>query len=786
MAKPSIAVTVLANLDEFRAALKSGETAIQTTAGALSKMGNAFDGSKIISQAGALVQAVGNVEDVTKLTTAEQVKLNKTLTEAIEKYEKLGKEAPADMVALKDATAEAGKPVDALGGGLTKIWDGLKSAAGLIGVAFTAGAVVDFTKKVFDAASAIHDQSIALGFSAEAYQRQKYAVEQSGGSVETFTKAVNKLNDNLANGSDSTVAALSAAGLKFAEIRAMKPEEAWLATTEAVGKIEDPMKRAATAQDLFGKGALELLPGMIEGYQKLGSAATVMSDDTVNRLEAAQDAWEAFWNKITIVSGEALGGLMKDTSAAMSGWGKLWGDIKATASGGIEGHRQYMAALAAQSEQDQAKVEQASAKITTATHAQTEAEKKDRAEAVKAIEAHKKAISDLADTYTGKALAKQVSDVTDAYDKAKKEGGLLASQVVDLSRQLEALRQKGSVLRPDLAALAGAFKTTAQTIDRDLKPVLVDLDRQFEESANIWRVKTTDALNAMVVTGVKPLQKALDEGLGPAIKKIEPPPADPWKQFKDDVSGTLNRLTTSIQGEFASILLGAQGFHEAFVGIWNSIKGAVGQIVAEMLSDITGRIFKGLANILSGSGSFGSAFAGLFGGGASAVGGAVSGGGAAAGAAGAGAGASAGSILGAVGGFAAGAFAPFLLGALINPDTGLFGGGSTGTGWEQVAPNDPYGYQNSGMSAADVANAIANGVPGYATGTNGYQDFGAGTLAMLHGREKVTPEGRDVGGGVTLNVYAQGSWFPSESSLDDFADMIIRRLPRAATMYVSR
>ncbi len=53
--------------------------------------------------------------------------------------------------------------------------------------------------------------------------------------------------------------------MEFQHIRAMKPEDAFLAVSEAVGKIEDPMERARVAQDLFGKGVLELLPGMIEG-----------------------------------------------------------------------------------------------------------------------------------------------------------------------------------------------------------------------------------------------------------------------------------------------------------------------------------------------------------------------------------------------------------------------------------------------------------------------------------------------------------------------------------------
>jgi len=324
------------NTSELKRNLSQGLDQIEAVQKGAEKMVEAMRGDRLIETAHRMVAAIGLLENGVKaLNPKEAASRLGFLERAIDKLERTNRPVPAAMRATADALRTM-IPTDGLSKSeqiLSRIWSGLKGAAGLMGVTFGVGAVVNFTKTVFDAASAIGDQSKALGFSAEAFQRYSFAAKQSGASQEAMARSAGILNDKLAEGDTSTVGALTKAGLKWAEIRAMRPEDAFLAVADAVGKISDPMLRANVAQDLFGKGARELLPGMIDGYKKLGDAATVMSDETIRRLKAAQDAWNAFFNGIVIRSAETLGALLRDGEAAVQGWGKLIADMQRTAKG---------------------------------------------------------------------------------------------------------------------------------------------------------------------------------------------------------------------------------------------------------------------------------------------------------------------------------------------------------------------------------------------------------------------------------------------------------------------
>lgn len=110
-------------VEQAEVKLRGFETDATTVEKRLNALGNAYSGQKTIQEATLLTKAIQDLGGATKLTASEQVKVNATLTEAIEKYSVLGQQAPQAMRDLAAATAQSdeamGKYVVSMGDGAT-------------------------------------------------------------------------------------------------------------------------------------------------------------------------------------------------------------------------------------------------------------------------------------------------------------------------------------------------------------------------------------------------------------------------------------------------------------------------------------------------------------------------------------------------------------------------------------------------------------------------------------------------------------------------------------------
>lgn len=138
------------------------------------------------------------------------------------------------------------------------------------------------------------------GMSTEALSELRHAASLSGADLSTVEKAVKRMAKAISDADDGMatyVRAFEKIGLQSADFAGLKPEEAFLKIGEAIAGIEDPLKRAAIAQDLFGRAGMDLLPMFdsgAEGLKKMREEAhklgIVFDKETAQKAEDLTDA----------------------------------------------------------------------------------------------------------------------------------------------------------------------------------------------------------------------------------------------------------------------------------------------------------------------------------------------------------------------------------------------------------------------------------------------------------------------------------------------------------------
>ncbi len=455
----AVTAKFLADFSSFQDAVQKAEVqlrSMETGAGkvetSLNKMVDALSGRKLIQDATLSAEAVERIGGVTKLTSAELQRLGAQAQEAAAKLKAMGQDVPQNLQNIADAAKKAE-------GGFAGIGSSVLKMAGSLGIGLSVGAIVSFGKSVFDTASNIHDMAEKLGISVEAVQGFKFASEQAGSSLDAVGIAINKMNANLSGGDKSTIAALGKAGLEFQSIRNMKPEDAFLAIADAIQKMPDPMEQSEVALKLFGKSASELLPAIKEGFRAASDGADKMSTETVNSLERAQDAWGKLADKVTIATGTIIANILKNRqfTAEYSQNVMKFGADAANANADFEAAMNKAIAASGKNRDVNLTLAPAIHKTAEELAAEDAAAKK----ATDAIRAHAAAVQQLADKYSGAALARQVKDLSDAMRTLKSNADfkLLAADVGKLFRE-------GANLTPEMLKLAIAFGELSPKVDQ--------------------------------------------------------------------------------------------------------------------------------------------------------------------------------------------------------------------------------------------------------------------------------------------------------------------------------
>jgi uncharacterized protein YoxC len=199
-------------------------TTAQKVTPQLTRLEKSFSGDKLLYTANNLTRAITNIGGASKLTAQEQEKVNRQLTQAIEKYRALGQQAPKAMIDLANATTRT----EQAAGGLSTRMVALGSAVGsFVGNLAARGisSLVDLGLSAFTTAEQIDDLSKKLGISTDAVQEFQYIADQTGTTIDAFARATLALQRNLGAPDQGLLDLLHKLGLSFTELRTARPED---------------------------------------------------------------------------------------------------------------------------------------------------------------------------------------------------------------------------------------------------------------------------------------------------------------------------------------------------------------------------------------------------------------------------------------------------------------------------------------------------------------------------------------------------------------------------------
>lgn len=212
----------------------------------------------------------------------------------------IGKDEVTVTIKAKD---KASRVMKGVGGGMQD----LSQRARKMGMAFMVmgtaivGAMALSVKSWAKAGDEVQKMAMRTGFSTEALSELRYAMQIAGTDIQGFEKAVRRMSKAIADANDGMatyIRGFERVGLLAQDLIRLSPEEAFWEIAYAVAKMEDPILKAATALDLFGRAGTQLFPLLEEGAegiealrQKAHDLGIVFDQETANKAAELNDAF---------------------------------------------------------------------------------------------------------------------------------------------------------------------------------------------------------------------------------------------------------------------------------------------------------------------------------------------------------------------------------------------------------------------------------------------------------------------------------------------------------------
>lgn len=178
----------------------------------------------------------------------------------------------------------------------------LSVSAAAIGAAVAAAgmALWRLAEQTTEAFGAFEDMSQRTGIAASELHALSLAAEQTSSDFDAIVTGLRRMPsflEDARNGMASATTTMDALGVSVADFEGLSPEDSFFRMVDALGTMEDETRRAALAQDVFGRGAMALIPLIEEGSGGLRDFARearrtgmVLDDEAYAAADRFQDA----------------------------------------------------------------------------------------------------------------------------------------------------------------------------------------------------------------------------------------------------------------------------------------------------------------------------------------------------------------------------------------------------------------------------------------------------------------------------------------------------------------
>lgn len=177
----------------------------------------------------------------------------------------------ADIGKLKAGLNEGERKVGGFAGTIKKHHRAIGIAMAAMGGAILAAAALS-VKAYVQMGDEVQKMALRTGFSTEALSELRHAAQISGADLSALEKAVKRMSGTILDAQDGLetyIRAFQHIGIEIKELDGLNPEQQFLKIAEAIAELEDPTKRAAIAQDIFGRAGTALLPLFAAGKEGL-------------------------------------------------------------------------------------------------------------------------------------------------------------------------------------------------------------------------------------------------------------------------------------------------------------------------------------------------------------------------------------------------------------------------------------------------------------------------------------------------------------------------------------